>query len=359
MLRTRVSRDSEIQNYPDTSFNAQQYLYYLRRRLRFILVVCTGAGVLALIVSLLLPKQYTATASIAIDPPAGNDPRGSTVVSPTYFESLRAYELFAASDTLFLRGAEKFHLRDSRPVESLKRRILKVTKIRDTKILEIAVTLRDAKQAQALAQFLAQETVDLARSGNFANDQDLLAEARKQVGEAQKKLEREQAAWYEFAKRQPGESIRADLEALTMARESLERDLGDARAQLAESSATPSDTRLPGVRARVQSLETQDVELGRQIQAKASLSSEREARADEFLQRLKAAQMGFESAEAKLREVQASAGTRGERLRVIDPGVVPEAPSSPNIGLNVALALLVAFIACLTLLTLTFRPAES
>ena len=65
------------------SFNAEEYLGYLRRRLKFILLVCAGAGVLALGISLLLPKQYTATARIAIDPPAG-DPRASTSVSPIY-----------------------------------------------------------------------------------------------------------------------------------------------------------------------------------------------------------------------------------------------------------------------------------
>jgi len=320
-------------------------------------MVCAGAGVLALIVSLLLPKQYTATASIAIDPPAGNDARGSTLVSPTYLESLRAYELFASSDSVFLRGAEKFHLRDSGPVEALKRRILKVTKIRDTKILEIAVTLPDAKQAQAFAQFLAQATVDLTHDGSRANDRDLLADAREQVGDAQRTLEREQGAWYEFSKREPAESIRADLESFTFSREGVERDLADARAQLAELLANPGDSRLAAARARVQSLEAQDAELSRRIQATAALSSRHEARSDEFQQRLKAAQKGMDSAEGKLHEALSGVGTRGDRLQVIDPGVVPEQPSAPHIGLNVALALGVALCACLTFLTLTFRAS--
>ncbi len=353
MVRTRVA-ESEIREYRDSSFDAQQYLQYLRRNLRFVIIVCAAAGVLALIASLYLPKQYTATASVAIDPPAGNDPRGSTVVSPMYFESLRAYELVAASDTVFLRGLEKFHLRDSGPLEGLKRRILKVTKVRDTKILEIAVTLPDAKQAQAFAQFLAEATVNQTRSNSLSNDQELLMEAQKQVDEAQKRFDREQAAWYEFARREPAEaSIRADLQALTISRENVERDLGDARLQAAELPAT--DSRLAGVQARIRDLEARDAELGRQIQAKGSLSSAHDAQSDAFQGRLKVAQKGIESAEAKLHEVQAATGTRGDRLHVIDPGVVPEQPSAPNIGLNVALALAVACFACLTYLTLTFR----
>jgi uncharacterized protein involved in exopolysaccharide biosynthesis len=317
--------------------------------------VCLAAAVLALIASLLLPKEYTATASLIIDPPAGNDPRSSITVSPVYLESLRAYELIASSDSLFLRALEKFHLRDSRPLESVKRRILRVTKVRDTKILEIAVTLPGAKQAQALAQFLAEETVNINRSANLENDNDLLSEAQTRVAESQKRLEQEQAAWHEFSLRQPYETMRADLEAITDSRDRLQRDLLDARAEVAEVSAKPFDTRLPAAKARLESLQAQDAELLRQIQSKGAQLSERSARADELQQRLRAVQTNYDAAAGRLREIQASAGLRGERLRVMDPGVVPERPSSPNIGLNVILAFAVALIGSIAYLTVTFR----
>jgi succinoglycan biosynthesis transport protein ExoP len=339
------------------SFDAHQYFAHLRKRARFISIVCVGAGALALIVSLLLPKEYTAIASVVIDPPAGNDPRTSITVSPVYLESLRAYELFASSDTLFLRALEKFHLRDSRPLEAAKRRILKVTKVKDTKILQIEATLPDPRQAQALAQFLAEETVSLNRSSNVENDNDLLADAQNRAADAHKKLEQEQAAWHDFSLRQPYETMRADLEAITDSRDRLQRDLLDARADLAEVSARPSDTRLASSKARLTSLESQDAELSRQIQIKGTQLAERSARADEFQQRLHAAQANFDAAELRLRELRASAGLRGERLRVMDPGVIPERPSFPNVGLNVLLAIAIALTACVAYLTLTFRAA--
>ena len=43
---------------------------------------------------------------------------------------------------------------------------------------------------------------------------------------------------------------------------------------------------------------------------------------------------------ARLRDARSERGFRGERLQVIDPGIVPERPSSPNIPLNLAIALL-------------------
>lgn len=347
----------ELREYGE-SFDAYQYLGHLRKKARFTGIVCLAAGVLTLIVSLLLPKEYTATASLIIDPPAGNDPRSSIGVSPVYLESLRAYELFASSDTLFLRALEKYHLRDSRPLETVKRQILKVTKLRDTKILEIAITLPDRNQAQALAQFLAEETVNLNRSANLDTDNDLLSNAQARANAARQKLEQAQTAWREFSLRQPYESLRAEMEALTESRNRLQRDLLDSRAEVAEVSARASDPRLAPAKARVENLEKQDVELSRQLQAKGTQFSERSARADEIQQQLHSAQMTYDAATVRFSELQASSGMRGERLRVMDPGVVPERASFPNVGLNVMIAIAVALIACVAYLTLTFRAVS-
>jgi uncharacterized protein involved in exopolysaccharide biosynthesis len=349
-------------DYAAESFQAFDYLDHLKRRWKFLAAVCVCAGALALIVSILLPKEYTATASIVIEPPAGNDTRTSITVSPVYLESLRAYETFATSDTLFQRAVDKFHLREgesSKTLESLKRRILKVTKLKDTKILQISATLGDPKQAQGLAQFVAQETVALSRSASIADEQDLRDDAHARMTEAQKSLSQEQSTWREFNVKQPYEAMRADVEALAGARERLQRDLTDLRAQLAEIGGRDGGNPGPGLKARLESLEKQDADLQRQIQTKSVALSDREAHGEQLQQKLRAAQAAFDSAAARQRDLDAAAGLRGERLRVLDPGVVPERPSFPNVGLNVILAMFVAMIASITYLTLTFRPLRS
>src|SRR5258708_6981859 len=83
----------------------------LRTRWRLIAVACAVAVSLSLAVSLILTKEYTAVSRIVIDPPAGSDPRASMAVSPIYLESLRSYDLFAASDDLFLKAVQRFGLR--------------------------------------------------------------------------------------------------------------------------------------------------------------------------------------------------------------------------------------------------------
>src|SRR6266581_8488083 len=153
----------------------------LRARWRMVAVACGVAAGLALAVSLILPKEYTAVSRIVIDPPAGSDPRVSTAVSPIYLESLRSYELFASSDDLFLKAVKRFGLRrDSAPIDKLKKSVLKADMPRNTKILEIHATLPDPKKAHALALYIAEETVKLNQAVSREGDQELAAEIEKQ-----------------------------------------------------------------------------------------------------------------------------------------------------------------------------------
>src|ERR1700733_6588843 len=150
------------------SFDIFEYVDFLRSRWKFLGLACGVAIVAALATGFLLPKRYTATATILIDPPAGGDPRIATAVSTVYLESLKTYELLAANDQLFVRAVSQFHLRDqdASPIESLKRRVLKVDKLRDTRALQISVTLPDPKTAQGVAQFTAERTGGLRACGS-------------------------------------------------------------------------------------------------------------------------------------------------------------------------------------------------
>ena len=156
--------------------DAFRYFGYVRMRWRFVAASCLTAVVLATAVSLLLPRQYTATARILIESPAGADPRAAVAVSPIYLESLKTYEHFAGSDSLFQKAASRLQLRallGNKPIESLKKSVLKVGLVHNTRILEVEATLPDAARAQALAQLLAEETVSMNRSLSSAGGQDL------------------------------------------------------------------------------------------------------------------------------------------------------------------------------------------
>jgi uncharacterized protein involved in exopolysaccharide biosynthesis len=307
------------------AFQAFEVLNFLRGRWRVIAAACGVALLLSLSVSLLLPKRYTATASIVIEPPGGSDARIATAVSPVYLESLRTYERFAASDTLFARAVERFHI-GSQPIETLKRGILKVTKLRDTRILEISVTLTDPRLAQQVVEYLANETVVLSRNEGASADREVIDDASKQLVEAESRLAKARSAWTDTAAEDSTAALQSNIDADTDS--------------LAKSGQARTEGRLSELQ---KSLARDSAELARRTARRQALEMD-----------LTAAQAAFDSSAEHLHELQANAAARGERLRVIDPGIVPQRPSSPNVMLNVLSALLLALLASLLYLTVAF-----
>src|SRR3954453_17321923 len=190
-IPTRSPMETEIV-YADR-LDLLSFANYLRLRWRLMAITCLVALVVAGIGSMLMPKRYSATATLLIEPPAGQDPRGATAISPVYVESLKTYERFALSNTLFVQAMTQFGLRRSysgSSVESVKKAVLRVTKPRDTKILEITATLSNPESAQALARFMAEQTVKLSGSLDQRSQGDLTEEARRQLDAARSRFER-------------------------------------------------------------------------------------------------------------------------------------------------------------------------
>jgi succinoglycan biosynthesis transport protein ExoP len=342
------------------SFDAFEYVEYLRKRWRVAAAACGVAFLISLAVSLLLPKRYTATASIVIEPPGGNDVRIGTSVSAVYLESLKTYESFAASDTLFARAAQQFHLLDAthpQAIESLKRGVLKVSKPRDTKILEVGVTLRDPKLAQSVAQFIANETVTISHGENLASDNAYVEQAQRQLIDASKRLERDQKAWADLAAKEPVESLQSEIDSAVSLQGQLRQQSVEAQANVAEYQQAAGQfarEQLQAAQARAGVLDQRLRELTREIQEKSRLLGRGKADRDALEAELTAAQTVYDADTTRVRELRATAGSHAEQLRVIDPGIVPERPSSPNVSLNVGAALLLALISSLVYLSVAF-----
>ncbi|MGA2742582.1 MAG: hypothetical protein ABSG65_34730 [Bryobacteraceae bacterium] len=312
--------------------NTYRYLSFLGSRWRFISASCAIAVSLALIVTLTRPNLYTATCRILIEPPAGTDIRSALGVSPIYLESLKTYEHFAGSDSLFLRALDKFQLRQrfpGRTIESLKAGILRVGMVRDTKILEIKVTLPDPRTAQALAQYLGEETVMLSRSVDQEADQDLSQAIEKQEAEAQARLDRSEAAWTNVITQQPIERLQREIQSGSELRSSLERQL-----------------------PRTDTLREQLDQAERDLTAKEELLARRTAERDRVDAERTASQEAYATVETRLSQVRSDRGYRSERLKIVDPGIVPEQPSSPNVPLRLLAALLLGLVVPVVYMTL-------
>jgi capsular polysaccharide biosynthesis protein len=322
------------------SFDAAELLHYLRQRRTFLGTVLVASLAVALIGSLVVPEQFTAVASIVIEPPGGSDPRTATAVSPMYLESLKTYEQFALSDTLFVRACEKFGLLENKgapSIESFKQKVLRVTKLKETKILQISVTLHDPKQAQALVQYLAEETVNLSRALSRQGDQDNLDVARQQLELAHSDLERASREAEAAAQRNLELSLESQVASLSEVNSGLRSRLAYARANAAEATT-----------AEIRALEAERALVEKELEAKGGALAQATLRRQNADARIRAAQFAFEAASGHLRELAASSGMRGEQLRIIDPGIVPQRPSFPNIPLNCLAALLIGGVGALS-----------
>jgi uncharacterized protein involved in exopolysaccharide biosynthesis len=303
----------------------------LRTRWRLIALACGVAVTLTLLVSLLLTKQYTAISRILIEPPAGSDPRVSTAVSPIYLESLHSYELFASSDDLFLKAVDHFGLRqDSEPIDKLKKSVLKADMPRNTRILEISATLPDPKKAHALARYIAEETVKLNQAVSREGDQELAAEAEKQAAAVGARLQKIEQAFAQASAQEPIAQLQAEVESDQQLRSTLQRES-------LEYEVLAEHERAQQYRRKLDSLQ-------RSLAPKEKLLAARSARMEQLTSERTAAQTAAKAAEARLQEVRSALGSRGERLRIIDPGIVPERPSFPNIPLNALIALFAALV---------------
>jgi uncharacterized protein involved in exopolysaccharide biosynthesis len=334
-----------------------RYISYIASRWRAVALSCVIALAIACIVTVFMPWEYTATARIVIDPPAGTDVRAATTaVSPIYFESLKTYESFAGGDTLFQQALAQSGLRallGARPIESIKKRVLKVEIVRNTRILEISATLPDPRKAQALAQFIAESTAAQNRSLTNEGDRELIQGLEQEEGHARAKLEQADANWTRLLAAEPVEDLQAAISSASDLRAKLEEQASGAQLELAGAADREKQApapELPQVRAELGDAQTRAAEIRSQIAAldrqetqRGKLLAERTAHRDSLEAEHKAQQAQLAAIESRLTQARGDAGYRGERLRIIDPGIVPERPSSPNAPLNIAAALLLGF----------------
>jgi uncharacterized protein involved in exopolysaccharide biosynthesis len=210
--------------------------------------------------------------------------------------------------------------------------------------MEVAATHRDPKLALALAVFIAEETVKLNRDTGQARDADLAASAWQSLETATGSLRAAEAASDGVSRRMPTpEALREELGRLDTMRTDVSR--AALSAGLSYRGTEEPDQRM------AQELDRQALALDRQAAARHELLARRTAEIGAAETQLRDARSRYEQARKRLDDLEASSGLRGERLSLLDPGVAPERPSSPNVPLNVFAGLALGAIFSLLYLT--------
>jgi uncharacterized protein involved in exopolysaccharide biosynthesis len=312
-----------------------------------------------------MPREYTAVARIVIDPPAGADVRASMAVSPIYLESLRTYESYATAGSLFQKAVERFGLRQllgRRSIESLQKAVLRVEIVRNTRILEISATLPDPRRAQALAHFLAEETVEMNRGIVTEGEREMVEAIAQEERRVRARLRETDAAWSRVLTDEPMDALESDLAAVGSQRSSLQRQIAATELEIAESADRARQvqaTMIPSAaEARLRELRRQLQALDQRQADRQKLLAQRLADRDRLQFERESDEASLNAIDQRLSEARGEVGYRGERLRIVDPAILPERPSSPNLLLNLAAALLLGLLLPVIYLTLEMSYQE-
>jgi capsule polysaccharide export protein KpsE/RkpR len=227
--------------------------------------------------------------------------------------------------------------------------------------------------AQALAKFMAEHTVQLSGSLDQRSQRDLTDEARKQLEAARTRAERAEKTRTDFLASDPTDPLEAEIKNGTEQKLRLQNELTEARIDLADYEARirsesgpdqdPHDVarmreQLAASKARTAQIEQSDRELGQSLAAKGIILERRKHRREVLDLERQSARTQYELANTRYNETMTSAAFRSERLQIIDPGTVPERPSSPNIPLNLVIALFGALFSSLVCLALGFSVSR-
>ncbi len=336
------------------AFDPIEYLTYLRRNGKFAALAIVSAAVLTLGISLVLPKQYTATATLVIEPPVANDPRAATAVTPVYLESLKTYEQFAGSDSLFAKACAKFAPADASCDESYKRRVLRVIKLKDTKVMQISATLPDAKRAQQLVEYLASETVALNRSLARDGDRETQADIQTQLAAANKELDLARGEFESAVSRGADALLDEELRTLSDLKAQTTVEALRSRATLAELQSRKDAGEAAAEQARLKSLTDETAEIDNKLTTQSMALAAVRAQRDRASERLRVAEAKHEAWLKRTNEAAVATGLRTEQLRVVDSGVVPQRPSFPNPPLFTVVAVLLSALLALAYLSLRY-----
>jgi len=239
--------------------------------------------------------------------------------------------------------------------------------VRNTRILEISATLPNPQKAQALAHFLADATVDMNRSLSTAGDEDFIHNIEQQEREARARQQEDENAWARQLAAEPTSALESALGSAAELRSAIEQQIQSAELEIADAAerlkqdginADEIRKQSANARARLSEMRKQLEMLDRQSAEREKLLATRLAHKDKIEAERKAGTAALTAIEARLREARGEAGARGERLRVVDSGIVPERPSSPNIPLNIAVALLLGLVLPILYFTLEMNYQE-
>jgi uncharacterized protein involved in exopolysaccharide biosynthesis len=161
--------------------------------------------------------------------------------------------------------------------------------------------------------------------------------------------------------------LEAEINSLSHAASSITAQLGEADGMAAEAAARFTEitqSKSPdteyfrreaaAARAKAEALKAREQTIESTLQRKGTLLAKAKAAHAENDALVRSAEGAYDQLVRRVAELDAAVGTRSEQLRIVDPGTVPQKPSSPNLLLNCVAAFVSSLVIAAALLCLTF-----
>ncbi|MFQ5801446.1 MAG: GumC family protein [Candidatus Methylomirabilales bacterium] len=228
------------------------YLNVIWRRKGLILGGTLLAVVTALVVSLNTPRTYEVSVTMLVTeskvPSAEGRGPAKTGLSPETFEGM------IRNKSLAEKAIQKFGL-DQEPYELTPRRfldgVISVKTQRQTNLIHLTVQFPDAKLAKEIANFLAEQAVELNTELNRADTLKTRDYIKKQLDGSRTKMERAQTTLVQFQREAHLATLRKEIEVLLAQKTNLGNKYREALFHIEELKASPLKARLEEAEARL------------------------------------------------------------------------------------------------------------
>lgn len=318
------------------AFNFIDVLQILLKKRKPIIIGTLIAAVITLAIGFIIPKSYKASASMIIsESKTGSDGVLSNYFNPRYYYT---FEGVVKNKDIAKKVIEKFGL-DKEPYEmSVDDFIenIKVSLLRNSKLIELDVFFNDASKAAEIANYLAKEAVELNNSMNITDVEESRNTINEQLESARKNLE-------------VSEKKLADYKAFARVKE-LETEIEILLYKLADLEIRNLDLSLKSEDAKTKSKELRNIDektsdTKTALIEKQKLLAERETQLETLTLKYETDQQLYKKIKSKFEESILKISEKSQEIRIVDHAYAPAYPEYPKKKLMTMIASVLAFIA--------------
>ena len=316
------------------------------------LTAAAGAG----LISSLQPRIFGAKTLLLVSESRITEP-DTKVSNFVYYELLKTYETLVANDFLIQKIMENFGLQKAPhqlSVETLKR-MLQVSLVKNTRLLEVSVEFPDARMAADIANFFARQAVDLNEEMNAKDRQKVIMFFQKEMAQIQQNLESSNNRLAEFNRTSGIEKIEESVRSLSGQVSQDQTRLSRLKVELSGRLArgavrlAETDPEVLALKAEVQTLQQVLLAHTRELDEVIQKKTAKEGILSQLSAENNLASENYSALGKRLQEASLRISARTIELQQVAPALPPERPLRPRTPFNILLGAAFGFLASVLL----------